>query len=261
MTIFTKSDDGTRIAYETVGTGPPVILVDGAMCHRSMRPLASLLSTQFTVCSYDRRGRGESGDTLPYAIQREIEDLEALIEELGGSAYVYGISSGAVLTIKAAVFLGNKIKKLALYEPPFTLDKAGREAAQAYTQSLNERLSNARYGEAVEQFMKYAGMPSEAIAGMRQSPMWPAVEAIAPTLAYDNAIMGDSTIPKSQVQEVPQSTLVMTGGNSPEGIQEVAHTLSSLIPSSRLHILENQTHDVEAEAIAPYLESFFRETL
>lgn len=212
---------------------------------------------KFLVCSYDRRGRGESGDTPPYAIQREIEDLEALIEQLGGSAYVYGISSGAVLAIKAAVSLGNKIKKLAIYEPPFTLSEEGRKASRTYAQLLDDLLSNDRHGEAVELFMKYVGMPSEAIAGMRQSPMWHAMEAIAPTLAYDNAMMGDSSIPKSQVEKVAQSTLVLAGGNSPGFMQEAANVITNLIPSSKLRVLENQSHGVEAEVIAPYLEQFF----
>lgn len=192
------SKDGTRIAYNKIGAGPSLILVDGAMCYSSsgpMGPLASQLSRWFTVYTYDRRGRGESGDTQPYAIEREIEDIKAIIEKTGSSVFMYGISSGAVLALKTAVALGHNIQKLALYEPPFTFGDDARKESEAYTNSLNELLSADRRVDAVELFMKKVGVPSEAIAGMRQSPMWSTSEALAPTLAYDNAIMGDSSVP------------------------------------------------------------------
>lgn len=252
------SNDGTRIAFETTGAGPVVILVDGAMCYRSMRPLASLLSDRFRVCSYDRRGRGESGDTQPYAVYREIEDLEALIDELGGQAYVYGISSGAVLAIKACAALGNKMMKLAIYEPPFTFGDEARRMSDAYTLSLNELLSNYRRGEAVELFMQKVGLPTEAIAGMRQSPMWPGMEALAPTLAYDDAIIGGGSLPINEVKEIQVPTLVMAGEKSPAFMHEAANAVIHALPSARLHILENQTHDVAADVIAPFLENFFQ---
>lgn len=252
------SKDGTRIAYETMGAGYPVILVDGAMCHRSMRPLASLLSSSFKVCSYDRRGRGESSDTEPYAVHREIEDLEALIDELGGHAYIYGISSGAVLVIKAAAALGNKIQKLAIYEPPFTFGDEARQLSKSYTHSLNERLSNNRRGEAVELFMKKVGLPTEAIVGMSQSPMWSAMEALAPTLAYDNAIMGEGSIPVPEAKEVQIPSIVLVGGNSPAFMHEAADAIAKAFSSAKLHTLENQAHDVAAEALAPFLEDFFK---
>jgi len=184
------SKDGTRIAYETIGQGQALILVDGAMCHRSMRQLASLLSNRFTVCSYDRRGRGESGDTKPYAVQREIEDLEALIDELGGSAHVYGISSGAVLAIKAAGALGGKIQRLAIYEPPFSFGDEAREQSIAYTRQLNERLANDRRGEAVELFMRQeaaeaiaGALPSATLYTLRNQGHNVAAEALAPILS------------------------------------------------------------------------------
>lgn len=254
------SKDGTRIAYEKIGSGLPLILVDGAMCYSlsgPMKPLASQLSSWFTVYTYDRRGRGESSDTQPYAIEREIEDIEAVIEEAGNSVFVYGISSGAVLALKAASELGNKIQKLALYEPPFTFGADARKEAESYTNSLNELLSADRRGDAVELFMKKVGIPPEAIAGMRQSPMWPELEALAPTLAYDNAIMGDGSIPIDDVEAAKIPTLVLDGGNSPAFMHEAADVLAEAMPSVQRSTLESQTHDVAPEVLAPILKKFF----
>ncbi|MFB4169281.1 alpha/beta fold hydrolase [Virgibacillus sp. JSM 102003] len=255
-----KSQDGTNIAYEKIGSGLPLILVDGAMCYSSsgpMGPLASQLSKWFTVYTYDRRGRGGSSDTQPYAIEREIEDIEAIIEETGSSVFVYGISSGAVLALKAAGALGSKIRKLAVYEPPFTFGDDARKAAESYTNSLNELLSVDRRGDAVELFMKKVGMPPEAIAGMRQSPMWSASEALAPTLAYDNAIMGDGSVPIDDAKAAKILTLVLDGGNSPAFMHEAADVLSEELPSVQRSTLEGQTHDVAPEVLAPILKKFF----
>lgn len=254
------SKDGTRIAYNKIGAGPPLILVDGAMCYSSsgpMGPLASQLSRWFTVYTYDRRGRGESGDTQPYAIEREIEDIKAIIEKTGSSVFMYGISSGAVLALKTAEALGHNIQKLALYEPPFTFGDDARKETEAYTNSLNELLSADRRGDAVELFMKKVGVPSEAIAGMRQSPMWSASEALAPTLAYDNAIMGDSSVPIADAEAVKIPTLVLDGGNSPAFMHEAADTLTKALPLCSRSTLEGQTHDVDPEVLAPSLKSFY----
>jgi pimeloyl-ACP methyl ester carboxylesterase len=253
------SKDGTRIAYEKIGEGAPVILVDGAMCHRSMGRLAARLSNKYTVLSYDRRGRGESGDTQPYAVQREIEDLDALIAEAGGSAYVYGISSGAVLALKAAGSLGSKIRKLAVYEPPFTSGEAARHAADSYTRSLADLLAHGRHGDAVELFMRTVGVPPEAIAGMRHAPMWPAMEAIAPTLAYDDAIMDGGAVPVEAAGNVAVPVIVLDGGRSPAFMREAADTLARAIPSAQRNTLADQTHDVGTEALAPVLELFFEQ--
>ncbi|WP_188454821.1 alpha/beta fold hydrolase [Virgibacillus oceani] len=256
------SKDGTRIVYEKIGTGLPVILVDGAMCYRAsgpMRPLASLLSKWFTVYTYDRRGRGESSDTQPYKIKREIEDLEALIGEAGDTAFVYGISSGAVLALKAAGALGSKIQKLALYEPPFTFGEDARVASESYTNSLNELLSAGRNGDAVELFMKNVGIPEKVIVGMRQSPMWSQSEALAPTLAYDDAIMGDGTVPIDDAKAVAIPALVLDGGSSPLFMHEAADSLNESMPSARRYTVKEQTHDVDPEVLAPILQEFFKE--
>src|SRR6185437_6873474 len=181
------SADGTTIAFERTGQGPAIILVDGALCSRAggpMRGLAALLSPHFTVYAYDRRGRNESGDTKPYAVEREVEDIAALLAEAGESACVYGISSGAALALEAASTLGAKVRKLAMYEAPYNSDAAVRQRARDYTDNLTEALAAGRRGDAVELFMTMVGTPADQVAGMRQSPFWPALEAVAPTLAY-----------------------------------------------------------------------------
>lgn len=183
------SKDGTKIVYDQQGEGAAVILIDGAMCTRSFgsKPeLVKLLAAHFTVYSYDRRGRGDSGDTKPYAVEREIEDIEALIAEAGGAACLYGHSSGAALALEAAVTLGDTIKKIAMFEAPYNDDREAQRGWREYTQQLTELLAANRRGDAIALFMALVGTPADQIEGMRRAPFWPALEAIAPTLAYDH---------------------------------------------------------------------------
>src|SRR6266699_5344171 len=198
------SKDGTKIAYDKQGERPAVILVAGALCARlswSGPHLSNLLAPHFKVYNYDRRGRGDSGDTKPYAIAREVEDIEALVDVAGGSAYLYGHSSGAALVLDAAIQLGPTIKKLALYDAPYHEEAADQQAFRDYIKQLIHALAEDRRGDAVAAFMQYVGMPTQQIAAMRQSPAWPQLESIAPTLAYDHAaILGeDSSIPVEQI--------------------------------------------------------------
>src|SRR5437763_8808471 len=181
------SKDGTVIAFDLSGKGPAVILVTGALTTRAdWTSLAAHLAPHFSVFAYDRRGRGESGDSAPYAVEREVEDLDALLTEAGGSAFVFGHSSGAALALETAVQLGEKVKKLALYEAPYNDEREAKLAWRAYIQHLTEALAADRRGDAVALFMQYVGMPAEQIEAMRQAPTWPQFEAIAPTLAYDH---------------------------------------------------------------------------
>ncbi len=176
ITSTVTSKDGTRIVYDKIGHGPAVILVAGAMCSRSFwsgPELAKLLARSFTVYNYDRRGRGDSGDTRPYAVAREIEDIEALIDEAGGQASLYGHSSGAALALEAALRLGNKVKKLAMYEVPYNDDAGTQRAWKQYIKQLTEALAADRRGDAVALFMKYVGTPADQIEAMRHSPAWP----------------------------------------------------------------------------------------
>ena len=256
-----QSADGTTIAYDQMGNGPAVILVDGALGSRAdgfMVPLATRLSPYFTVITYDRRGRGESTDTQPFAVEREIEDIEALINEAGGEAFLYGISSGASLALEATIKLGHKVKKLALYEAPYDSDDARRQAFRNYRKQLAEVLAEGRRGDALGLFMMLVGMPPEHLEGVRQQPMWPMWEAVAPTLAYDAAAMGDDgSAPIEKAAKVIVPTLVMDGSASFPFMNATAVALANAIPNGQHRTLEGQTHEVEAEAIAPVLVEFF----
>jgi pimeloyl-ACP methyl ester carboxylesterase len=190
------SNDGTKIAFDKAGSGPTVVIVDGALTTRSSgsKPqLVGFLSHHLTVYTYDRRGRGDSGDTPPYAIDREIEDIEALIEDSGGSAFLYGHSSGAALAFEAASKLGRKVKALAMYEAPYNDDPEAQRAWKEYRGRLSALLDAGRNGDAVALFMKLVGMPEEQISGMQHAPIWPMFEALAPSLAHDHlGVMGEA---------------------------------------------------------------------
>jgi pimeloyl-ACP methyl ester carboxylesterase len=256
------SKDGTQIAYDRQGTGPAVILVDGALCYRSFGPmpgLAQLLAPHFTVYNYDRRGRGDSGDTKPYSVEREVEDIEALIDEAGGSAYACGLSSGAALALEAAIKLGNKVKKLAMYEAPYAADNAAQQTWKEYNRQLTELLAEDRRGDAVALFMKMVGTPVDQIEGMRRSPMWTMFEAVAPTLAYDSAVLGKGhAAPVERVGTVTVPTLVMNGGASFAFMYDIAQALSKAMPNAQLRTLDGQRHDVNLEVLAPVLVEFFK---
>ncbi|QBD80430.1 alpha/beta hydrolase [Ktedonosporobacter rubrisoli] len=257
-----RSADGTTIAFDRLGQGPAVVLVGGAFEQRALdtdtAQLAPVLARQFTVFHYDRRGRGDSTDTLPYAVEREIEDIEALINEAGGSAFLSGISSGATLALEATSKLGTKVKKLALYEPPYNADEAAKQAWVKYRKQLKETLAAGRRGDAVGLFMMLVGMPAEHLAGMYQHPMWPMFEAVAPTLAYDAAAMGDEAdVPTEKAARVTVPTLVMNGSASFPFMHVTAVALAKAMPNARQQTLEGQTHEVKAEALAPVLTEFF----
>jgi pimeloyl-ACP methyl ester carboxylesterase len=258
------SKDGTTIAFDRSGNGPALILVGGALEQRALdtetAKLAALplLAQHFTVFHYDRRGRGDSTDTLPYAVDREIEDIEALISEAGGPAFVFGISSGAALALEAAIKLGNKIKKLAMYEAPYNSDEAARQAWIDYRRNLDEVLAADRPGDAVGLFMMLVGMPAEHVPGMRQHPMWPMFEAVEPTLAYDAAAMGaDASVPTERAAGVAVPALVMDGGASFPFMHDTAVALANAMPHAQHRTLEGQTHEVAVEVLAPVLVEFF----
>jgi pimeloyl-ACP methyl ester carboxylesterase len=241
-------------------------MVSGALSHRAMNPPAAQAAApvlpRFTVYSYDRRGRSESGDTAPYAVEREVEDLAALIDDAGGSAFVFGHSSGAVLALEAARLLPTKITKLALYEPPFFVDDSHPALPKDYVAHLDELIATGRRGDAVEYFMTAAvGMPPEAFAPMRSDPMWPALQAVAHTLPYDNAIMGDtmsrSPEPLRRWATITIPTLVMDGGASPTWQRNAVQALVDVLPNARRRTLEGYAHGVPVEVLMPILEEFF----
>ncbi|HSL46162.1 MAG TPA: alpha/beta hydrolase [Anaerolineales bacterium] len=264
------SKDGTVIAFDQSGSGPAVILVDGALQYRAfdqgMKQLADLLAQHFTVIHFDRRARGDStnAQSFPFdredGLRREIEDLEALIDEAGGSAFIYSISSGAALAMEAAARLNGKIKKLAMYEAPYNDDETARQAWKDYTRQLEDLLKDDRKGDAVGLFMMLVGASADDVAGMRQHPMWPLWESAAPSLAYDHiaALPEDSSVPVETAAWVKVPTLVMTGSATYPFTHESAKTLATVIPHAEHRVLEGQTHEVDSQALAPVLIEFFK---
>jgi pimeloyl-ACP methyl ester carboxylesterase len=257
-----SSKDGTRIAYDKLGKGSAVILVGGALVSRSSESeLAQLLAPHFTVYNYDRRGRGDSADTKPYSVEREIEDIEALINEADGSVYVYGISAGACLALEAVATLGDKVTKLAIYEAPYREAEGTAEEWKAFRSKLDERIAADRRGDAVALHMKVVGVSDEALAAMKASPMWPGMEALAPTLVYDAAVVGeDRSIPAELAAKVKAPTLVMNGGASLETMpfmHPTAEKLATVIPNAQRRTIDGQGHDVSAKVLAPVLVEFF----
>ncbi len=257
------SRDGTRIVYEKHGRGPALIIVLGALCDRnfaSTPQLVEVLAHNFTVYNYDRRGKGDSGDTQPYAVEREIEDIEAIIDAADGMAYLYGHSSGGALALHAAAKPGTRIKQLAVYEVPYNDDPQAKSAWKSYISRLTTLLAEGNRGDAVALFMQYAGMTAGQIAGMRKAPFWPAMEAAAHTLAYDHtAVLGrEAAVPIELVARVKVPVLVMSGSASFPFMKTTAEILSTIMPHASLQILDGQTHDVSPEALAPLLVEFFQ---
>jgi pimeloyl-ACP methyl ester carboxylesterase len=252
-----QSGDGTRIAFDRVGDGPPVVLVDGALSHRTLGPMARLvdpLAASATVFRYDRRGRGQSGDTAPYAVAREVEDLAAVIDAAGGAAAVFGLSSGAALALEAAA-TGLPITRLALYEPPYSVEP---DEDPAYLARLHELIAAGRRGDAVEWFLSNAGVPPEALAAMRTQPEWPAFEAVAPTLAYDHAVLGDGAVPRERAARITVPTLVANGAESPDFFARAAEAAAAAIPGAEHRVLEGQAWGrADLAALAPMLTAFF----
>jgi pimeloyl-ACP methyl ester carboxylesterase len=258
MPVVTSAD-GTTIAYECTGSGPALVLIDGALCHRGagpMRALAALLQGTFTVYTYDRRGRGESSDALPYAVAREVEDLHALIARAGREAYVYAISSGAALALATAA-AGPGIAKLAVYEPPFMAEVEDGARIKEYTERLNELLDAGRKGDAVALFMTNVGIPAQAVAGIREQPGWAMLEVIAPTLAYDAEVLGDGRVPRALASTIAVPALVLAGGTSPQSLQQAAKATADALPTAEHRTLDGQTHDVAPAVLAPVLAEFF----
>ncbi|MEO8673238.1 MAG: alpha/beta hydrolase [Tahibacter sp.] len=256
------SRDGTRIAYDTSGKGPALIVVNGALSDRSSSTeFAQLLADHFTVYTYDRRGRGDSTDTPPYSVQREIEDIEALIDSAGGSAYVYGKSSGAALALQAASALGDKVKKLAIYEAPYSEAEGAAKEWKGFRPEIDGLLAADRRSDAITRFMKFVGAPDDAVAKMKASPAWPSMLAMAPTLAYDNALLGaDRSVPAGISVKVTAKTLVMDGSSSAGPMpfmRPTADKLAKLIPGAQRQTVEGQAHDVSAKVLAPILLTFF----
>jgi len=255
---FVTSKDGTKIGFDRTGDGPAVILVSGGSVDRfTNAPVGTGLSDEYTVLNYDRRGRGPSGDTPPYAVQREIEDLAAVIEAAGGTAFVYGTSSGAALVLEAAA-AGLDMAKAALWEPPYINDPNMRPPKDT-AQTFERLVSEGRRGDAVEFFMaKVVGMPAEFVEQARTQPWWGATEALAHTLAYDARIMGDYSVRVDLAERVSAPTVVLVGGASFPFMLETAEMLAKAMQHGEIRTLEGQSHDVAPDVMAQALKEFFR---
>jgi pimeloyl-ACP methyl ester carboxylesterase len=256
------SEDGTTIAYETTGTGPAVIFIDGAMCYRDFGParaVAQALADQYTVYTYDRRGRGESGNTLPWSEDREIQDLSALLSASGGQAYVVAVSSGAVLAADAAAQLPG-ITKLALYEPPFIVDGTHPAREDTFIADTEALLARDDRTGALKKFMSHVGMPGLMLAIMPITPPWKKLKAVAPTLPYDLRILGDTgrgkPLDPSRWSNVSAPALVLDGGKSPQYMRNAAKALSEALPKAGYQTLPGQTHMVKAGVLAPAVKQF-----
>ncbi len=253
------SKDGTPIAYNKEGGGPAVILVDGAFCSKDFGPMPKivpLLSQNFTVFTYDRRARGESGDTKPYAVEREIEDIEALINLCGGSAYLFGISSGAILCIKAVAY-GLNIKKLAVLEPPFVGNKGNKRPADS-AQQLTQMIAEGRRGDAVKFYLrKVIGVPIVFTWILQLTPNWPKMKAIANSLPYDATICGDFNVPKEQVAAVTIPTIVIDSESSPAMLRNAVQAAAEALPNGRRISLKGTVHDVPPKILVPALTDFY----
>jgi pimeloyl-ACP methyl ester carboxylesterase len=256
MTETIRSADGTTIAFDRYGEGPPLILVGGAFQHRaideSTAALAQRLGEWFTVFHYDRRGRGDSTDTQPWAVEREVEDLAALVERAGGEARAYGMSSGGGLVVEAAG-RGLPLTGLAIYEPPVSTGGDGDAELAAELAAL---VAEGRNDDAVARFLS-TGMDEAAIEGFKQAPIWPAFSCIAPTLVYDTTMMADPGLLGDRAPRVAQPLLVIDGGDSPPWARECAEAVAAAVPGARRHTIPGETHEVSTDALAPVLTEWF----
>lgn len=265
-TTYVTSKDGTKIAYTKQGSGPAVILVDGALTYRQMGPngaLAKELARDFTVYTYDRRGRGESPETQPWSYQREIEDLDALIDLAGGEALLYGISSGGALALEATRQLGKKVKKLAVFEIPFVVDDSRPPVPDDYLEHMQQLVAENKRGAVIKYFMtKGVNLPPMMVALFPVLPGWPKMKAIAHTLPYDVAMVVDyehgKPLPPKQWASITQPVLVIDGGKSPQPMRNAMHALADVL-HSEYKTLPGQTHIVKAAAIGPVIATFFKQ--
>lgn len=254
------SADGTKIAYEREGTGPLLIMVDGALCSRSMGPMksiAKLLSSNFSVVRYDRRGRNDSGDTIPYSIDREVEDLASLIKHLNEAPFIFGISSGAVLILHAAIH-GLQFRKIALFEPPATPVSASATQFQDHTSQLRAFVDSDRADLAVKYFLsKMVGVPKFVISVMQILPMWTKLKKLGKTLPYDAIITRPGVLTSLKLKSILTPTLVLWGQKSPPFMKEAASQIAENLPQAKTQELPKQNHNASAKSLAPALINFF----
>jgi pimeloyl-ACP methyl ester carboxylesterase len=260
-----KSKDGTAISYTRSGDGPAVVLVGGGLDDGSENAtLIPTLADSFMVANYARRGRGDSGDTSPYSLAREIEDLAALVEELGGHAHAFGASSGGALLLEAAAD-GLSLDRIAVWEVPYAVGVEAVDGWQAYSAALHQALAGGDQDQALELFMRLAGSSQELVEQVKESEHWAVMRALAPTLAYDAACLGDGPPPTGRLGGISQPTLVITGPGGEEAMQEMAadfmgnsaDAIVAAIPAGQRRRLTEGGHVVNPAVLGPVLANWF----
>jgi len=261
-----RSADEVPIACERSGDGPPLIIVDGAIAYREVGPsgkLAKELSHRFTVYRYDRRGRGQSGDAPTYSIQREIDDIQALIEQVGAPTSLLGLSSGAVLALDAAN-QGLAVTKVVAYEAPFIVDASRTPAPTGYRQQLERLIEDDRRGDAVKLFMGFVGLPRFLIATMPLFPAWKKLKAVAPTLVYDATIMEGTqagrSLPTDRWAAVKLPVLVADGAKSPAWLHRASDAVAAILPNATRRSIDGANHMAQAGRVAPVVASFLADS-
>jgi pimeloyl-ACP methyl ester carboxylesterase len=251
-----KSADGTVIAYDRAGQGPPLVVTLGAFCDSKTFVPPADLTARFTVYRYDRRGRGDSGDTAPYSPDREVADLAAVIETAGSGAFVYGHSSGAALALRAA-WSGVPMAALVAYEAPFIIPGT-REVPADPSATITAMVQEGRRGDAVRFWMTdVVRLPAQAVQGMERAPFWAGLEALTHTLPYDLALTGHQGVPAADLAGITVPVLVLGGGNSPDWFHRSVQATAAAIPGARLVMLEGQDHGAPPEVLTPVLTEFF----
>lgn len=256
---YVRSKDGTKLAYNKTGAGPPLIYITGASCFRSFSPIlkaVKVFSQHFTVYNYDRRGRGDSSDTAPYTVSKEVDDLEALIDACGGKAFLYGHSSGAVLALEAALRLEEKIDQVIVYDPPYVHTKSYKANYQALAEEVMVQLSQKNNKQAMKTFLSGIGMPKFFVWFLPLFPGWRTMHTLAPTLAYDIELTKDFP-PLDRFKEIKLPTLVLVGSKSPESIRVVGEEIAKAIPNAAFEKVAGQDHMINAKVLLPKFIRFF----
>jgi pimeloyl-ACP methyl ester carboxylesterase len=257
----TTSRDGTTIAYTKRGSGPPLIIVDGVFCYRENGPateLASLLAQHYTVFTYDRRGRGESTDTAPYTVEREIDDLRAVVTEARATPFVLGISSGAALTLQA-VASGVGAKRIALYEPPYEAAGSPRRLEDARIR-LQSFISDGDRAGAVRFFMTGVfGAPRAFVFAMPflMPTAWKRNKLVVHTAPHDLMILADRSVLNERSSSIPVPTLVIGGEKSPKGLRDAVTVVGDALPNGTIRFLSGQDHNISGPVLVPVLFEYF----
>jgi pimeloyl-ACP methyl ester carboxylesterase len=255
----TQSKDGTTLAYDVHGKGQPLIYITGAACFRKFKPVeqaAKVFAKQFSVYNYDRRGRGDSGNNLPWSLEREVEDIEAMVDAAGGQAFIYGHSSGAVLALEASMRLGEKVRKAIIHDAPYVLDQKEKHDYSRLSQNVNQLLKDGENAKAMKSFLSGIGMPKAFVFLLPMTPGWKTMKSLAPTLAYDMSLTAD--LPPSRcAQAIKVPIQIMVGGKCPPNMREVSALLGKTIPNSTIAVLEGQDHMVHAKVMLPAMVDFF----